>query len=533
MKVAPAVELLLTDGLVHTLDPVIGTAQAVGIGAGRIVAVGTTGSLRSLASRDTEILPLEGKVVMPGLIDAHLHLEQLAFSAGRIDCGTSTLEACLSRVEERCQRAPEGVWVLGRGWDQNAWGSFPDRSSLDRVSPRHPVYLTAKSLHAGWANSAALSLAGLDRDTADPLDGVLQRDTQGELTGILAEGAMRLVERALPSPGIEEIVTSLEMCQQVLWELGLTAVHDFDGPTCLQALQILRERGRLGIRVLKGIPLESLEAAVAMGLRSGLGDEWIRLGAVKVFADGALGPRTAAMLSPYDGEPENLGCCLQDRRSLAEIGRRAFSSGLSLAVHAIGDRANRETLAAFEALRRDPSLPQPAMVNRIEHVQLLHPDDLPALARLGVVASMQPVHATSDMFAADRYWGARAKTSYAWRSLESAGATLIFGSDAPVESPNPFWGLYAAVTRRAHDGFPAPDGWIPEQRLTRESALRAYTASPAAIAGFSGRQGVLRPGAMADLILLDEDPLTCRDDRLRSLRPRATMVDGTWRYRSR
>ena len=532
MKTAPVVELLLTDGIVHTLDPVIGTAQAVAIGAGRIVAVGTTDGLRSLASRKTEIQPLEGRVVMPGLIDAHLHLEQLAFSASRIDCGTSTLEACLSRVENRCRRAPEGAWVLGHGWDQHAWGSFPDRSSLDRVSPRNPVYLTAKSLHAGWANSAALSLAGLDRHTADPPDGVLPRDALGDLTGILAEGAMRLVERALPRPGIEEIVTALETCQQTLWELGLTAVHDFDGPTCLQALRIMRERGRLGIRVLKGIPLEMLDAAASMGLRSGSGDEWIRIGAVKAFADGALGPRTAAMLSPYDGEPENLGCCLHDRRSLAEIGRRAFSSGFALAVHAIGDRANRETLAAYEALRRDPTLPQPRMPNRIEHVQLLHPDDLPALARLSVVASMQPIHAISDMHAAERYWGARTKTSYAWRSLETAGTTLVFGSDAPVEIPNPFWGLHAAVTRRAQDGSPGPDGWIPEQRLTRESALRAYTTAPAAIAGFAGRQGVLRPSALADLILLDEDPLTCPDDRLRTLRPRATMVGGAWRYRS-
>jgi predicted amidohydrolase YtcJ len=532
MKTAPAVDLILTNGIIRTLDAAQGTAQAVAIAAGRIVDVGNADAVCSLAGANTRILPLDGRVVLPGLIDAHLHLEQLAFSTTRIDCATSTLEECLSRVELRARLAPEGTWILGHGWDQNGWNASPSRQILDRVSFGHPIYLSAKSLHAGWANSAALSIAGLDRSTADPPDGTLQREVQGDLTGILTEGAMTLISRALPKPNLEETVAALEACQETLWAHGLTAVHDFDGPTCFQALQIMKERGRLGIRVLKSLPLEALDTAAALGLRSGFGDEQLRIGAIKVFADGALGPRTAAMLSPYEGEPQNLGRCLHDRESLFDIGRRAFSSGLALAVHAIGDRANHETLAAFEALRREsPVAPRPAMASRIEHVQLLHPDDLRSLARLGLVASMQPIHATSDMLIADRYWGARAQTSYAWRSLESAGTVLAFGSDAPVESPNPFWGLYAAVTRRTREGAPAPDGWIPDQRLTRESALRAYTVAPAALAGSSGLQGSLRPGACADLILLDEDPLTCSDNRLHAIRPRGTMVGGVWRYR--
>jgi len=340
-----------------------------------------------------------------------------------------------------------------------------------------------------------------------------------------------LLSRTIPKPGIDETVNALAACQASLWELGLTAVHDFDGPTCFQALQSLKDQGRLGIRVLKSIPLEGLDAAAAVGLRSGSGDDWLRIGAIKVFSDGALGPRTAAMLSPYEGEPQNLGRSLHDRESLCEIGRRAFSAGFALAVHAIGDRANRETLGAFEALHQDPSAVPPCMTSRIEHVQLLHPDDLPALARLGLVASMQPIHAISDMRMADRYWAARTRTSYAWRSLECAGTVLAFGSDAPVESPNPFWGLHAAVTRRSREGLPS-GGWIPEQRVSRESALRAYTAAPAALAGSSGRQGVLRSGAHADLILLDEDPFTCPEDHLHALHPRGTMVAGIWRYRS-
>ena len=343
---------------------------------------------------------------------------------------------------------------------------------------------------------------------------------------------MELVSRAIPRPNIEDTVKAMEASQALLWRFGLTGVHDFDGPTCFQALQLMQERGLLGLRVLKSIPLELLDSAAALGLRSGFGDAWLRVGAVKAFADGALGPRTAAMLAPYEGEPDNRGTSLLDRESLFEIGRRAFAAGLSLAVHAIGDRANHETLAAFAALRREP-VPgaPPAMPSRIEHVQLLHPDDVPALAGLGLIASMQPIHATSDMLMADRYWGDRARTSYAWRSLEAAGTVLAFGSDAPVESPNPFWGLHAAVTRRRHDGTPGPEGWIPEQRLTREFALRAFTRTPASLAGLAGRQGTLAPGTFADLVVLDEDPLTCDEDRLFALQPRGTLVDGTWRYR--
>jgi len=532
VKAAPGVDQILIDGIVHTLDPALGTVQAVAIADGRIVHAGSTEAIRGLASAHTEVLRLQGRVVLPGLIDAHLHLEYLAFNAQKVDCSTATLEETLTRVEDGSRESPEGVWILGHGWDQNRWDALPDRRSLDRVAFGHPVYLTAKSVHAGWANSAALSLAGLDRSTPDPPDGALQRDPQGDLTGILTEGAMTLISRALPKPTLEETVSALEACQETLWAHGLTAVHDFDGPTCFQALQLMRERGRLGIRVLKSLPLEMLEAAAALRLRSGFGDEWLRIGAIKVFADGALGPRTAAMLAPYEGEPQNRGCLLQDRESLFDIGRRAFASGLALAVHAIGDRANHETLAAFEALRRDPTAAaQPAMASRIEHVQLLHPDDVPRLARLGLVASMQPIHATSDMLMADRYWGPRTRTSYAWRSLELAGTVLAFGSDAPVESPNPFWGLHAAVSRRSRDGLPSARGWIPEQRLTRESALRAFTVAPAGLAGLSGQQGVLRRGAFADLIVLDEDPLGCPEDRLHALRPRGTMVAGVWRFR--
>jgi hypothetical protein len=343
---------------------------------------------------------------------------------------------------------------------------------------------------------------------------------------------MRLVASAVPAPSVEDVARAVASAQPRLWEVGLTGVHDFDGPLCFAALQTLRERGELGLRVLKSIPLDQLDAAVELGLRSGFGDDWIRLGAVKIFADGALGPRTAAMLEDYEAEPGNRGALLQDRETLFEIGRRALPAGLALAIHAIGDRANHEVLQAFSALRREAAATgAPRMPSRIEHVQLLHPEDVPWLARLNLVASMQPIHATSDMEMAQRHWGDRVRTSYAWRSLARTGTRLVFGSDAPVESPNPFWGWHAAITRRRHDGSPGPDGWLPQERLDRLGSLEGFTRHPAELAGMGGRQGILRPGSLADLIVLDRDPLECAAEELYTLRPCGTMVGGRWRYR--
>jgi hypothetical protein len=259
----------------------------------------------------------------------------------------------------------------------------------------------------------------------------------------------------------------------------------------------------------------------------------LRIGGVKAFADGALGPRTAAMLQPYEGEPENRGMLLLDSEELYEHGKQAVENGLSMAVHAIGDRANHEVLEAFQQLREhETSLGISRLRHRIEHVQLIHPRDAGRLAELGVFASMQPLHATSDMLMADQFWGERGGYSYAWRTQLQAGASLAFGSDAPVESPNPFRGLHAAVTRMREDGSPGIQGWYPEQRLSLTEALHAYTSGPAYLAHMETKLGKLAPGYLADLIVLDVDPFSCEPQQIRDLRPVATMVDGKWVYQS-
>jgi predicted amidohydrolase YtcJ len=293
---------------------------------------------------------------------------------------------------------------------------------------------------------------------------------------------------------------------------------------------MLHKAGDLRLRVIKSLPIETLDHAVALGLHTGFGDDWLRIGSLKIFADGALGPHTASMLTPYDDDHNNFGMLLLDNEELFELGQKAVENGLSLAVHAIGDRANHEVLRAFEQLRRYETQQENTfnLRHRIEHVQLLHPDDAAKLAKLGIIASMQPIHATSDMKMADTYWGKRAENAYAWQTQLQRGATLSFGSDAPVESPNPFWGLHAAVTRQRQDGSPGPQGWYPEQRLTIQDALHAYTTGPAFAAGMENRLGKLAPGCLADLLVLEADPIICRATELREITPHAVMISGNW-----
>lgn len=475
-------------------------------------------------------LDLGGRTVLPGLIDAHLHLEQFARQLQLIDCELPSKAACLQAVAGAAERAEPGQWVLGHGWNQNQWEGYGTAAELDRAAPNHPVYLTAKSLHAAWANSAALRLAGIDRSTPDPAGGTIQRQADGEPTGILFEHAMQLVKEHIPTPDADELADLLDQAQERLLSVGLTGVHDFDGPRCLTALQILRERGRLRLRVVKNVPAEALEATAAAGLRSGFGDEWIRLGNVKAFADGALGPRTAAMLAPYADEAENQGILLMDGEAISELGVQAAQAGFGLALHAIGDRANHEVLNGLATLRQyERSHSLPARRHRIEHLQLLHPDDLARPAELSVIASMQPIHATSDRRMADHGWGERTRYAYAWRTQLTSGARLAFGSDAPVESPNPFLGLRAAIERRSDV---AEDPWIPQERLALSEALQAYTGGAAYAAGTERLQGELAPGFLADLIVLDQDPFQLEPAQLAELSPSGVMVGGAWAKRA-
>jgi hypothetical protein len=520
---------VLHNARIYTLEKTRPVAPAIAIDHGRVIAVGGD-ELLSLGDPRSR-LDMRGRAILPGLTDAHLHLKAYALSLRKIDCETATLDECLRRVAERAAQTPPGEWILGHGWNQNNWGGWPSAADLDAVAPGHPVYLTAKSLHASWANTDALKRSGVSPGTPDPKDGHIQRDARGQPSGILLESAAELVSRHVPEPDVRGLADAIETAQRTLWKFGLTGVHDFDRRDCFMALQHLHSEGRLKLRVIKNLPVELLDHAHELGLRTGFGDDWLRIGSVKAFMDGALGPRTAAMFQPYAGEPDNRGMLNYDSEQLLELGRRAADVGLGMTVHAIGDKANHEVLDAYEHLRAyesERNLPQ--LRHRIEHVQLLHPDDALRLAQLNVVASMQPLHATSDMLMADAYWGDRASLSYAWKTQLDAGAPLAFGSDAPVESPNPFLGIHAAVTRRRADGSPGADGWYSEQRLDLQQALEGYTLGAAYAAYAEQRQGRLVEGCFADLIVLLEDPFSVEPDRLSRFRSSATMIDGEWVY---
>lgn len=521
---------ILYNANIHTLDASNPHASAILIAGGRIIAVGSKDQLESLAHGKVEKQDMKGKTILPGLTDAHIHMQFYSLGLSKVDCETKTKEECLRRVGERARTLKPGEWVLGHGWQQNDWdGNFPTATELDAVSPNNPVYLTAKSLHAAWANTSALKLANITDETPDPKDGAVHRDANGKATGVMLETAMALVNAAVPEPTLAELEAAFEKAQSVLWKMGITGVHDFDRRQSFMALQSLRAKGKLKLRVCKNIPVESVEQANDLGLRTGFGDEMLWIGSVKAFMDGALGPRTAAMFQPYEGEKENRGILNMDGEELFDHARKAADVGLSMTVHAIGDRANHEVLNAFEQLRNyETQNHLPHLRHRIEHVQIIHPDDAPRLAKLKVIASMQPIHATSDMFAADRYWGDRAKFSYAWRDQLNFGAILAFGSDAPVESPNPFLGLHAAVTRQRADGSPSADGWRSEQKLTLAEALSAYTFGAAYTANAENRLGKLAENYHADLIVLDEDIFEITPANLLTMSPSAVMIDGDW-----
>ena len=528
-------DLILTNARIHTMETAQPTARSIAIRDNTILALGSDDAMRSLLP-EAKVIDLHDRCVIPGLIDAHLHAEWTALGLKNIDAETSTVEELLRRVEERAQITPGGAWIRGHGWNQNVWGGqFPTRADLDRAAPEHPVYLTAKSGHAGWANSLALKMAGVTSSTPNPIGGEIVRDaaagTVGEPTGIFFEDALELVSKFIPEPTAQQVADALRDTLPLFQRVGLTGVHDFDGARALQAWQILKERGELNFRVSKTIPVALQEHAIALGIRSGFGDDFLRINSVKSFADGALGPQTALMIDPYEGSAGKRGISTLDKEEMFENVRQASAAGLSSTIHAIGDKANHDVLDVFAMIRQEEGSAR--LRHRIEHVQLLHPDDFQRLAQLNVIGSMQPIHATSDMLIADRYWGPwRSAGAYAWRTQLNAGAVLAFGSDSPVESFNPFLGIHAAVTRRRTDGSPHPDGWYPEQRLTVGEAVHGFTLGAAYASYEETRKGSLTPGKLADLIVLDRDIFTIDPMEIAETQVSATMIDGQFVWRN-
>ncbi len=516
-------DLLLFNGAIRTMDPLLPVVEAVLIRDGRICARGDSADLLTLAG-DADSIDLDGRSAIPGLEDAHLHfcMHGLALGQLRLD-GFSSLQDTLQAIQ--AAQSNGSGWLRGHGWDHNNWPRpvKPTRHDLDRVAPHRPVALDSKDLHSLWVNTAALELAGVDANTPNLPGGEILRDEQGWPLGILSEKAKQLVERAIPAPSDQEMLAAARLAVSDAGRLGLTAVHSCEGPASFGALAALDRAGELTLRVWHMLPAAHLDQALDLQLSTGYGTERLRIGHIKMFADGALGSGTAEMLTPYEGTEDAYGVAATPTEELYDTVLRATRGGLASAIHAIGDGANRRVLDIYERVAREH--PAPGLRQRIEHVQLITPADQMRLSRLGVVASMQPIHCTQDMAMAQRQWGERCRYAYPWRSLLSAGARLAFGTDAPVEALDPLKGIHAAMTRRHADGTP-DGGWYPEQTLPLDQALAAYTIGSAHAAYGEGERGRIAPGLWGDITvfsgaLSEDDP-----EGLLDLQVAYTIVGG-------
>ena len=519
---------------IRTLDASKPTAEALGVRGDKIVAVGTRQEVLGQLP-GAHVVELSSAVIVPGVQDAHAHLANLGKSLTTLSLvGTKSKDEILSLARGAPRESYQGDWLLGRGWDQTSWvgegGKFPTHVELDRLFPSTPVFLTRVDGHAAWVNGEALRRAGITAKTPDPKGGRIIRDLNGEPTGVLIDNAVQLVNGKLPPLQPEQLRARLRAALTKCAEVGLTGIHD--AGTDLATLAILQEWDEAG-----ALPLRIYAMAYGQGddysaylERKPFQGKNLTLRAVKFWVDGALGSRGAALEAPYSDEPSQRGLLLLEPEQLEQRAQRFMEKGYQVAVHAIGDRANRLALialakAASATQSRDGR-------HRIEHAQVLRPEDISEFARLGIIASMQPTHATSDMrWAEARLGPARVRGAYAWKSLLDAGARLAFGSDFPVEDPNPLLGLYAARTRQDLHGNPS-GGWMPQERLTGEQALHAFTVGAAYASFAENRRGTLAVGRDADFTAFSVDPVDDPAEELRSAKAVLTVIGGAIRHPS-
>ncbi|HWT45787.1 MAG TPA: amidohydrolase [Vicinamibacterales bacterium] len=530
VKTTPAMTLALVNGHIWTGDPSRPEAEAVGIAGDRIAAVGTTDDIRKAAGA-AETIDLHGQFVTPGFIDSHVHFLEGGFRLTSVQLrDAKTREEFVSRIERFAATVPKGTWITGGDWDHTLWGGeLPRRDWIDAVTPDHPVWVNRLDGHMALANTAALRAAGISDSAADVAGGDVERDANGHVTGLLKDNAMDLVTARMPPPSAEQNDRALDAAMKYVAEQGVTAVHHMGTWDDLDVFERAWRAGRLTTRIQAAVPLATWERLVqTVASRrfgaDGHGDSWLRVGVLKGFVDGSLGSHTAAFFEPFTDAPKDRGLFVTTPEDLYKWISGADRAGLYVAVHAIGDRAVGTILDIFERVEREDG-PRDRRF-RIEHAQHLRPGDIPRFRQLNVIASMQPYHAIDDGRWAERIIGpVRIRTTYAFRSLLDAGARLAFGSDWYVAPPTPLEGIYAAVTRRTLDDK-HPDGWVPDEKITVDAALRAYTSGGAYASFREHDAGTIAPGMLADLTVIDRDLRAIPPEQIRDAHIVRTIVGG-------
>ncbi len=520
---------LFYGGRIYTIADRPAVCDAMIVDGDRISWLGSASELSSVPSDSFEMIDLDGQIILPGFIDSHTHLVFWALSRRRIDLdGARSYEHALKIVKDYTARLPKKgkSWLIGKGWKKEQWTKirWPHKSDLDRVTADRPTAIFSKDEHLLWVNSKALKLAGIDKDTPNPDGGEIARDSSGEPTGILRDNANQLVMDLYQPPSGREVDKIMTDGFEELFRQGCVGVTSFDVIHGFEGLQALDIAGKLPVRVTYYLPVVRLDDAIHLKLKTGYGSEFLKIGGVKMFADGALGSQTALMFKPFKGSKDNVGIEATSRDELKTLVARATKAGISCAIHAIGDRANRNVLDAIEAAGRPVS---PRFRHRIEHCQIVHPQDIKRFAKLSIIASMQPSHAIADIDLMKRYLGTRQKDSYRMRTFANLGLTMCFGSDAPIEPLNPLYGIYAAVTGRPRG---ARTGFNPRETLSTLQAVKGFTINGAEAVGDAHCRGNLVVGKKADFVILDHDIMRSDPRQLLDTKVTATYIDGQLKY---
>jgi len=506
-----------------------GFIEAIAVEDGTIVDLGSNTKIKPLGKRGYEVVDLKKKTVLPGLIDSHLHMLGLGNHFSRVNLdGVVSIEKAQAILKKAAAGLAKDQWLRGRGWNKNLWGEdFPDKSILDHVTD-HPVALNSKDGHLIWVNTAALKLCGITKATPDPRGGVILKDKSGEPTGILQENAVDLITDNIPPQSYQEQMDALLAAQKHLSALGVTGVGDCDtNPSLISMYLELEKAGKLRLRVYKMIHPDDLDTAGKSGLKTGVGSEHFRIGSMKLFADGALGSQTAYMFKPFVRSKGNVGVETLTQSQIEDRVRKALAIGIAPATHAIGDRANYQTISAYEKFK--DKLAEKGLRPRIEHAQILRKGDIRLFAKFGIIASMQPIHTTSDRDISDRYLGARGRYAYPFKTLLESGAVLAFGSDAPIETADPIAGIHAAVTRKRSNE--KRRAWYPEEKLTVGQAVDTYTRGSAYACCYDDIAGEIAVGKRADFVVLSDDIFKVKSDDIHKIKAMATVIDGEFVFK--